>query len=197
MKIIGITGPSGSGKTTLCSMLERDYNAKIINTDKIARSLSMDTSTEYFKEMAKLFEEALNDDGSLNRAMVAEIIFANDDKREALNRLTFKYVAIEMFKQLESFKNENADIIAIDIPLLYEAKMEDMCDIVIAVIAKDEEKIARICKRDGTTEEVAMKRLGIQNDNEFFLDKADYVINNDKSISNLENSLKEIMDKIC
>ena len=74
--------------------------------------------------------------------------------------------------------------------------MEDVCDKVIAVIANDKEKIARICLRDGIDEETAKQRLEIQNANSFFVKRADFVIQNDKTIDNLASSLKEILDKI-
>lgn len=81
-------------------------------------------------------------------------------------------------------------------PLLYEARMEKICDSVIAVVAEDKEKVLRICARDNITEELARQRLEIQNNNEFFAKKADFVIHNDGTIENLEKSLKEIMERI-
>ena len=57
-------------------------------------------------------------------------------------------------------------------------------------------KIRRICIRDNISEELAMQRLKIQNDNEFFTKKADFVIHNDGTLEKLSNSLKEIIEKI-
>ena len=74
--------------------------------------------------------------------------------------------------------------------------MEKICDYVIAVVAEDQKKINRICQRDNITEELAKERLKIQNDNEFFVKKADFVIHNDGTLEKLETSLKEILDKI-
>lgn len=197
MKILGITGPSGSGKTTLCGIIKNNYNAAIIDADQVARDLTSNTESRYFKEMIKLFgEDVLKSDGSLNRKKVAKIIYTTKSKRQELNKLTFKYVVEEINKMIESIKKTDVDFLAIDVPLLYEANMENVCDYVIAVVAEDEEKIARICKRDGIDKEVAKKRLEIQNNNSFFVKKADFVIHNDKTINNLEKSLKEIINKI-
>ena len=74
--------------------------------------------------------------------------------------------------------------------------MEKICDKVIAVVAEDEEKISRICERDKIDREMARQRLKIQNNNEFFAKKADFVIHNNGTIDNLVNSLKEIMNRI-
>lgn len=197
MKILGITGPSGSGKTTLCSLIQKNYNAFIIDADNVAKGLSSNTETEYFKEMVNLFgNEVLKNDGSLNRKEIARIIYNDNEKRKKLNLLTFKYVVDDIGKQIKDVQDSNYSYIAIDVPLLYEAKMEKICDKVIAVIAEDKEKILRICMRDNISEELARQRLHIQNDNEFFVKKADFVIHNDGTIDKLEKSLKEIIEKI-
>lgn len=198
MKVLGITGPSGSGKTTLCSIFKEDYNAIVIDADSVAKSLSSNSETEYFRKIVELFgNDILNNDGSLKRKEIAVIIYNDSSKREALNKLTFKYVAEDIYNQVLILKNSSYDYVVIDVPLLYEAKMENICDKVIGVVAEDREKILRICKRDNISEELAKKRLNIQNSNEFFIDKADFVIyNNGMSIENLKRSLEEIVCKL-
>lgn len=197
MKVIGITGPSGAGKTTLASVLKANYNTYSIDADEVARKLSSDNKAEYFKEMVKLFgKEVVNTDKSLDRRKIASIIYNDSEKRRKLNKLTFYYVVNNINEQIEKEISNDYQFIAIDVPLLYEAKMEKLCDIVIAVVAEDDEKILRICKRDNISKEIAKKRLEIQNNNEFFVKKADFVIHNDGSIENLEKSLKEIIEKL-
>ena len=198
MKVLGITGPSGSGKTTLCSIFKENYNATIIDADGVAKALSSNSETEYFKKMVELFGESiLNDDGSLRRKEIAVIIYNDFQKRDALNKLTFKYVAEDICSQVLELKKSDAQYVVIDVPLLYEAKMENICDKVIAVVAEDKEKILRICRRDNISEELARQRLDIQNNNEFFINKADFVIhNNGMSMDDLKKSLEEIVSKL-
>lgn len=195
MKIIGITGPSGAGKTTLCGIIEKNYNAKIIDADKIAKRLSNDKESEYYKKMVDLFEDvAMMEDGSLDRKRIASIIYFDDDKRNKLNKLTFKYVVEEMKKEILDAKY--VDIVIIDAPLLYEAKMHKICDFVVAVLASENNKLERICQRDGIDEEFARKRLDIQNKDEFFIRNADYIIYNDMDVEHLEKSFKNILEEV-
>ena len=198
MKILGITGPSGAGKTTITEILKNTYNSYIINADKVARILSNDNQTEYFKEIVNLFgnEIVKDDDGQLDRKMIANKIYNDNQKRENLNELTFKYVVEEIHRLIENAKKLEFDYIVIDAPLLYEAKLEKKCDYVIAVIANYKEKIFRICQRDGISKETARQRLEIQKSNDFFEKNADFVIYNDTSLEKLENSLKEIIERI-
>lgn len=198
MKVLGITGPSGSGKTTLCSIFKENYNAIVIDADSIARGLSSNPETVYFKKMVELFgDDILNKDGTLKRKEVAAIIYNDSKKREELNKLTFKYVAQDICNQVINLRNSSYDYVVIDIPLLYEAKMENICDKVIAVIADDREKILRICSRDNISEELARQRLDIQNNNDFFIGKSDFVVhNNGMSIDDLKKSLEEIVNKL-
>ena len=178
-------------------MIQKNYDAFIIDADNVAKSLSSNTETEYFRKMVNLFgNEVLRPDGNLNRKEVAKIIYNDNEKRKALNLLTFKYVVYDIENQIRDVQSSNYKYIAIDVPLLYEAKMENICDKVIAVVAEDKEKVLRICMRDNIDEKLARQRLQIQNNNEFFVKKADFVIHNDGTIDKLEKSLKEIIEKI-
>lgn len=183
------------GKTTLCEIIKEKYNSKIIDADKIAKKLSNDTSSKYYEKMAELFgKESILEDGSLDRKKIAQIIYKDEDKRLALNNLTFKFVVDEIKEEVK--KSNDKDYVVIDAPLLFEANLEKICDKVIAVIAIDENKIDRICKRDNIEKEVALKRLSIQNNDEYYIRKADFVIYNDKDVENLEKSFEKILEEI-
>ena len=145
-------------------------------------------------EIIKEFSEAiLLENGQINRKKLANIIFTNNEKRERLNSLTFKYVVEEIKKRISLTKNET---VIIDAPLLIESKLNEICDIVISVIADENVKIQRICKRDNIDENLAKARISAQPNNDFYIKNSDLVIvnNDDSNIEENISCIKEIIE---
>lgn len=196
--IIGITGSSGAGKSTVCEILEMEYNIKVLNADKIAKQLSQKGNL-YLDDIVELFgKDILTEDGELDRPKLANIIYNDDPKRELLNQCTFRHIHITLQEKITNIlKEDEKAIIVIDAPLLFEAKLEDMCDLVIAVIAKDKElQIDRIVQRDRITREQAAKRLQAQMRDEFYTSRSQYAIVNDGEIEEIEGQVEKIMEEI-
>lgn len=190
--IIGITGSSGAGKSTVCEILKKEYNAQIIDADKISKQLSK-KGTIYLEEIVEKFgKEILLENGELDRKKLAEIIYSSDEKREILNNCTLKHIKEKIKQEVKKLKN-NKKIIAIDAPLLFEAKLDEICEFVIAVISDNfEVQIERITKRDGITEEQAMARLKAQKPNDFYTQKSRYVIVNNGKIEEVEKQIMSL-----
>ena len=192
--IIGITGSSGAGKSTVCEILKNKYNAQIIDADKISKQLSK-KGTVYLKEIVENFgKEILLEDGELDRKKLAEIIYSSDEKREILNNCTLKHIKDKIKEKVEKLDN-NKKIIAIDAPLLFEAKLDEICEFVIAVISDNfAVQIERIIKRDGITKEQAIARLNAQKPNDFYTSKSKYVIVNNGELEEVEEQIEMILN---
>ena len=158
--IIGITGNSGSGKTTATAIL---------------KELSV-PGTEYLNSIKEKFgDEVLFEDGTLNRKVLASKIYNSKEDLDVLNSLTFRYVVDEIKRRIKESKN---NVIVLDAPLLFESGLNNECTFVIGLIAPFDIKVDRIVKRDGISEETAYSRINIQAKDEFYLNKADVVIEN-------------------
>ncbi len=194
MKVIGVTGTSGVGKTTVCEILNKKFNAFIIDADEVARELSK-KGNMYLQAIAEYFgEDILDINGNLKRKELACIIYNNKEKREALNSITFKFVVEEIKRRIDLAKESK--LIVIDAALLFESKLNENCDIVLGIIADETQKVERICTRDNITEEMAKKRIAVQIQEEELLQKADYIIKNKGDIHVLEKDITILYGKI-
>ncbi len=198
--IIGITGNSGSGKTALGTVPMRHFVAKgtdldtyVIDADKIVKEMSMPGMVYYNKIIEEFGKNILLENGQINRKKFADIIFTDANKRERLNSITFKYVVEEIKKKVKLYKNKT---VIIDAPLLIESGLNQICDIVISVIADENTKIKRICMRDNIDEESAKKRINSQPKDEFYIKNSNIVIvNNDGySLEKIACDIKEIVE---
>ena len=188
--IIGITGSSGAGKSTICEILQKEYNVKIINADKIAKKLSC-KGTSYINEIIKKFgKDIVDEKGELKRKKLAQIIYNNSDKRKELNNCTFKYIKKEIEEEIKEIEKD--EIIIIDAPLLFECGLDKLCDKVIGVISKRDLQIERIIVRDNIDYNQAESRLNAQEDNEFYIKKCDAIIENNNDIEDIEKKIRKI-----
>ena len=194
MKVIGITGSSGSGKSTVTRILSEVLEAKIINADEFVKQMQKE-GTEYYKKIIELFGvKIVKEDNSLNRKKISEIIFQDELKKQELDNLTYKYVVEEIKIQV---KNAEEKYIIIDAPLLIESRLNEICDIVIAVISEKQEQIKRICKRDNIEENEAKIRINSQKDNDFYKINADYIVeNNGGKIDVLMGRIRELVQEL-
>lgn len=195
MIVIGIIGNSGSGKTTISNIISKRPDVKIINADEVAKNMQKEM-TPYLEEIKKEFGEELFDkNNNLDRRILAEKIYSNYTEKEKLDKITFKYVVQEIVNAINKNRNNGTKILVIDAPLLIESNLDKQCDYIIALVAKKDIKINRICARDGIDKETAEKRLNIQPKDDFYYKRANFIIENQEN-TNLEEELNLILNKI-
>lgn len=195
--VIGLTGQSGAGKGEVCRILS-EYGIKSIDTDEVYHGLLIPPS-ECIDELATFFgTQILDENGAVNRKVLASIVFAseNQDKLEALNRITHKFILGETEKMIRMFENEGYRAVAVDAPLLFESGFDKKCDTVISVTAPYETRLERIIKRDGIDRERAAARLRSQKSECFYVENSDYIISNDGNTDDLKRQTETVVRKI-
>lgn len=190
MKCIGLTGNSGVGKSTICEILKNKYHVEIIDADKIAKQLTKEASAYLTQITEKFGTEILDETGKLNRKQLANIIYTDNRKREELNQITFIHVVEEIKQRIERIAKNC--MVVIDAPLLFESRLDQLCDVTIGVIAKNDTKLDRICKRDKIDRKTAQKRIAVQLKDKYLLEHSDYIIENESSIEELERKVEEL-----
>ena len=191
MIILGLTGSIGCGKSSLSNIL-RDNNINIIDADIISRKIFEDE-----KLLASVFEHfgdsIKNEDGSLNRKALGNIVFNDDEKLIALNNLTHPKIKENILKKIEEYKTQGKKIVAIDAALLIEDNYIPYIDKLILVTCKKDIQIKRIIARDNCTEKEAISRINSQMSQEDKAKFADYIIDNSGPFENLEQQVLEII----
>lgn len=190
--VIGVTGNSGSGKSEVSKILAKKINAIIINADEEVKKLS-EPGNIYYEKIIKKFGKNILDNKKINKNKLADLIYNNKKARKKINKLTNKYVVKEIIKKTKIEKNKNNNVI-LDVPLLFESKLNKICNFTVAVIAKEEIKINRIINRDNTNENIAKARLNIQPNDEFYKKRASFIIENNENLEKID--LEEICTKI-
>lgn len=189
--IIGLTGGSGTGKSTACRFF-KDNGFVIIDCDEVYKNLCQ-KGTPCLDEISQTFGTGvLNEDLSLNRTELSKIVFSDSEKLKTLNSITHKYI-IDKIKEI-ILENREKDIV-IDAPVLFEAGVDNICDLTVCILADRERRIDRIMQRDNKSYADAKRRIDSQQDDEFYLSKCNIAVYNNLGEDALFSSLKKELDK--
>ena len=191
MKIIGVCGGSGSGKSEVSACLG-SFGGKVFDTDEMYHRL-IEKPSSCVEALVKAFGDGILCDGAVDRTKLRSIVFADESKRLQLNQISHSFVALALESELKDAKKSGYPFAVIDAPLLFEAGIDDWCDLVIAVIADPSLRIQRIMKRDGITEEAALERLARQIPDDELVHRCDAVIRNESSLENLQKQCKDLL----
>ncbi len=185
--IIGITGGSGTGKSTACRFFE-EKGWLIIDADSVAREVCS-RGTKCLGEIKSEFgDKILDENGNLKRKELGEIVFADKSRLERLNSITHKYIV----KEIKNRAKNNCRDIVIDAPLLLETGLESICDKTLCVLADEDIRIRRICKRDSISPQTAKNRIASQKEDSYYRDRCDFSVMNNLSEEELMRELTEI-----
>lgn len=192
---IGLTGSIGTGKSTVSKLL-RERGIAVIDADLLAREI-VKKGQECLNDLKNVFgNQVLTSDGELDRKKLGQIVFSDDSKLELLNSVTHPHIRRRMKAQMNELESKNNKVLVLDIPLLFEAKMEDLVDIILVVFAKEEIQIKRIMERDNCTQEEAMRIIKAQISQQDKISKSDYTIDNSGTIEELKEKLNGFLEKI-
>jgi dephospho-CoA kinase len=186
--IVGLTGGIASGKSTVSNLFGK-YGIEIVDADKVAKEVS--EKKESIEKISNIFgKDILDSDGKIVREKLREKAFKNRELLQELNKIIHPQV-MEYFKRKKE-ENSKDEILIFDIPLLYETKMEYLCDKIIVVGVDVQKQIRRVVARDGSSEELAKKIIFNQMPLDEKIKKADIVIMNDGTLDELEAKVMKI-----
>jgi dephospho-CoA kinase len=170
---VGLTGGIGSGKSAVAAIFA-DRGATVIDADVLAREV-VAPGSDGLREIAAAWPDAIAADGTLDRAALAAVVFADDAARARLNAITHPRVRA----RADALERDAPDGVVVHVvPLLFEGDFWRRCDRTVVVIAPDEVRIARVMSRDAVEREAVERRIAAQIDPALARRRADYVVEN-------------------
>ena len=191
--IIGLTGSIGTGKSTIANKF-RDLDIPVVDADLIAREVVEPGKDAYQDIVATFGEKILQNDKTLDRKVLGNLVFNDVAKRKQLNAIIHPAIRKEMVRQRDEWVRNGKECVVLDIPLLYESGLTHYVDKVIVVYVDPEIQLQRIMDRDQSTEEEAKSRINSQIPVSEKAKKADAVIDNNRSKEESYRQLKAILE---
>ncbi|KYG91543.1 dephospho-CoA kinase [Metasolibacillus sp. FSL K6-0083] len=190
--IIGLTGSIASGKSTVAQML-KEYQLPIVDADLVARQV-VEPHSETLQQIAAAFgQEVIKEDGTMDREKVGSIIFHEPAQRKVLNDIIHPAIRAEMLRQRDELLRGGAEHVVMDIPLLFESKLQHFVDKILVVSVTEEIQLQRLMERNQLPESEARARIASQLPMSVKEQGADAVIYNNTTKQSTAEQLKKIL----
>lgn len=195
MKLIGLTGGIGSGKSTVARLLLR-HGWELVDADQIARDI-VEPGQPALTELAQAFgEDILQEDGSLDRGLLASRAFSSREKTTVLNSITHPRINEETQARFDAARQAGADFVVYDMPLLVDKGLHKDMDATIVVDVDAEERVRRLVAYRGLDEEDARRRIAAQIPDDVRRVVADFIIDNNGPREALDEQVEGVVEKL-
>ena len=195
MLLVGLTGNIGSGKSTVAQLLS-ERGATIIDADVLSRR-AVETGTDAHRAIAGRWgTSVLSADGTLDRAALRRLVFSDPAELEQLNAIVHPEVERMRAELVERARQRGDRVVVCDIPLLFEKRITDRFDRIVLVDAPRPMRLERLVRERGLKETEAMDMIVAQMPAELKRARADVVIDNDATLTALDQRVGEVWDAL-
>ena len=191
MKIIGITGGVGAGKSTVLDHLEKQYNACVLQADKIGHLVMEPGGICYGQVIALFGKQIIKNDKTIDRKMVSDVVFAHEEMRQKLDDIIHPAVKSYILDKIEEQKKAGCTLMIVEAALLLEDHYDAFCDKVWYIHRDQEIRIERLMSSRGYTREKAENIIARQATEGFFREHADYIIQNNGDLDETWRQIEE------
>ncbi|KZN47298.1 dephospho-CoA kinase [Pseudoalteromonas luteoviolacea] len=183
--ILGLTGGIGSGKTAATNFFQT-LGIEVVDADIVAREVVQPNTPGLNAITAHFDSDILTSDGQLNRAKLREIIFNDEKQKSWLNKLLHPLIREKILSQLNAAKSSYCILCA---PLLFENGLQSYCQKTLLIDVPESVQIARTKARDNVSQAQVQNIIAAQMGREEKCRLADYIVNNDKELADLQSEL--------
>ena len=189
--IIGITGSIACGKSTISNYL-KSKGYIVIDADKIGHEALDD---DYVKEKLVLaFGNEILEDNKISRQKLGELVFGNSSNLNVLNSIIHPEIRKKILEKID--KNNDKELIFIDVALLFEAKFDDLVDKIIVVYVDKNTQLTRLMKRNSISKKEALSRIVSQMSPIEKAKLGDYTVNNNLDVINTYEQVDKVLSEL-
>ena len=189
--IIGITGSIACGKSLVSNYL-REKGYTIIDADKIGH-MALEND-EVKKQLVNKFGKSILKDNEVNRVTLGKLVFENNENLKELNNIIHPQIRKNISEQIQVHKNEK--LVFVDVPLLFEAKFDDLVEKIIVISLDEKIQLERLMNRNSLSKEEALQRIKSQIPVREKEKLGDYVVDNSFTQENTYNQVDRILEKL-
>lgn len=188
---VGLTGNIASGKSTVARVWQR-LGAPVIDADVLARRAVAPGSVGLRRIVETFGPGVLDEAGRLDRAALRDIVFRDPEARAKLEAIVHPEVGRLRREEEARLEAAGEKIVVHDIPLLFEAGLDEEFDAIVLVDAPERVRLERLMRDRGLTEDEARRMIDAQMPSSQKRDRADYVIENEGTLETLERAAEEV-----
>ena len=193
MKVIGVTGGVGAGKSEILTYIAENWDAAVVETDEVGY-LVMRPGKSCFAPIVELFGPGiLQEDGTLDRAKIAELVFRDKEMLEKLNAIVHPAVKRYIQKAIDRERALDTDIFIVESALLVEDKYNAICDELWYIYADEETRTERLMKIRGYSKEKIQSIFANQLSEDEFSEQCDFEIDNSGDFEDTKEQIKQRM----
>lgn len=199
MKIIGITGGVGSGKSRVLSFMEERFHAVICQADHVAWELQKPGEKCYQEIVAHFGKKILNEDGTIDRKVLGQIVFGDEKELSELNAITHPAVKEAIQTSIVKEKNNGTELFVLEAALLIEEHYDEICDELWYIYTREKIREERLIKSRGYSPEKVRQIFASQLKDEIYRSHCSVIIDNNGSVDDayrqIDMALKNIMNE--
>lgn len=191
-QIIGVTGSSGSGKSSFCrGLAEGRGDIRVIDADQVYHGLLADPESSLSAKLIEAYP-GCGENGIVIRKKLAAIVFGDAQKLRALNEMTHAAVLEKMLAEAGACPQS---YVVLDVPLLFESRLDRFCTMTVGVIADRRTALARIASRDGLSRSDASQRMKNQPPRTYYIRRCDLCVENNGNAEQIKEAAISFRDK--
>jgi dephospho-CoA kinase len=195
VKIIGITGGIGSGKSIVSRMIKA-RGFPVVDLDELAHEIIEPGKPAYEKIISRFGQDILDSDRRIERRRLGAVVFQDAGARKDLEAITHPEISRLLLEKIEGYRSAGAEMLFLEIPLLFETGMDSWIRPVIAVKCPEGVCLLRLAERDGFSASESQARMKAQMDPDEKARRADFMIDNSGGLDETRAQLDKVINEL-